>query len=328
MATSEMIQELIRAHVAGDSERFRQVALQVAARESRAGHRLVAGRIRDLMDQATGGETVAPESAPTPIVRPPRDLQGILAVRYPSENLHDIILEGGTKHSMDRLLEECRGEQELREWGLIPRRRLLFHGPPGCGKTLAATVIAGELGLPLLRVRVETLFSRFMGETASLLAEVFDQAERKRGVYLFDEFDAIGKHRADENDVGEARRIVSTFLQLLDSDEASSLIIAATNERGALDRALFRRFDDVVPFQPPSDKALRQLLELRTASHGFSSRVIGELARKARGLSYADVTTAVTNAVKAMVLDDRRELRKADVVAALEDIVAQSDGSD
>ena len=322
MATSEMIQELIRAHVAGDADRFRAVALQVAARESRAGHRLVAGRIRDLIDQAAG-EVIEPEKTPTPIVRPSHDLQGILAVKYPRETLQDIILEGETERAIKRLLEECRSERELREWGLSPRRRLLFHGPPGCGKTLAATVIAGELGLPLFRVRVETLFSRFMGETASLLAEIFDQAQRKRGVYLFDEFDAIGKHRADENDVGEARRIVSTFLQLLDGDEGASLVIAATNERGALDRALFRRFDDVVPFQPPSDKALRQLLELRTASHGFSPREMAELSRKARGLSYADVTSAVTNAVKAMVLDDRRDLSKADVIAALEEIAAQ-----
>lgn len=326
MATSEMIQELIRAHVAGDAERFRAVALQVAARESRAGHRLVAGRIRDLIDQAAG-EVIEPEKAPTPIVRPSHDLQGILAVKYPRETLQDIILEGETERAIKRLLEECRSERELREWGLSPRRRLLFHGPPGCGKTLAATVIAGELGLPLFRVRVETLFSRFMGETASLLAEIFDQAQRKRGVYLFDEFDAIGKHRADENDVGEARRIVSTFLQLLDGDDGASLVIAATNERGALDRALFRRFDDVVPFQPPSDKAMRQLLKLRTASHGFSPKAIAELSRKARGLSYADVTNAVTNAVKAMVLDDRRDLSKADVVAALEEIAAQRSDS-
>jgi SpoVK/Ycf46/Vps4 family AAA+-type ATPase len=326
MATSEMIQELIRAHVAGDGERFRAVALQVAARESRAGHRLVAGRIRDLIDEAAG-EAIEPEKSPTPIVRPSHDLQGILAVKYPRETLHDIILEGETERAINRLLEECRSERELREWGLTPRRRLLFHGPPGCGKTLAATVIAGELGLPLFRVRVETLFSRFMGETASLLAEIFDQAQRKRGVYLFDEFDAIGKHRADENDVGEARRIVSTFLQLLDGDEGASLVIAATNERGALDRALFRRFDDVVPFQPPGDKALRQLLELRTASHRFSPRAIAELARKARGLSYADVTSAVTNAVKAMILDDRADLRKADVVTALEEIAAQRSDS-
>ncbi len=188
-------------------------------------------------------------------------------------------------------------------------------------------MIAGELGLPLFRVRVETLFSRFMGETAILLAEIFDQAQRKRGVYVFDEFDAIGKHRADEKDVGEARRIVSTFLQLLDGDESSSLVIAATNERGALDRALFRRFDDVVPFMPPSNEAMKRLLELRTASHNFSSKTIGELARKARGLSYADVTVAVTNAVKAMVLDGRDELRKSDVIAALDEIAAQRNDS-
>ncbi|MBS1893586.1 MAG: ATP-binding protein [Actinobacteria bacterium] len=324
MATSEMIEELIRAHVSGDGDRFRRIALQVAARESRSGHRLVAGRIRDLIDEAAG-EVVEPEPGPTPIVRPSESLQGILAVRYPHETLRDIVLEGEAERAIDRLLEESRSERQLKEWGLAPRRRLLFHGPPGCGKTLAATVVAGELGLPLFRVRVETLFSRFMGKTASLLAEIFEQAQRKRGVYLFDEFDAIGKHRGDENDVGEARRIVSTFLQLLDGDEGPSLVIAATNERGALDRALFRRFDDVVLFDLPSDDGLRRLLELRTSSHSLSETAIEELTQKARGLSYADVTTAVTNAVKSMVLGGRDELREGDLVEALEEIAGQRD---
>lgn len=326
MATSEMIEELIRAHVSGDGDRFRRIALQVAARESRSGHRLVAGRIRDLIDEAAG-EAIEPEPGPTPIVRPAEGLQGILAVKYPHEKLQDIVLEGEAERAIDRLLEEYRSERRLQEWGLAPRRRLLFHGPPGCGKTLAATVIAGELGLPLFRVRVETLFSRFMGKTASLLAEIFEQAQRKRGVYLFDEFDAIGKHRGDENDVGEARRIVSTFLQLLDGDEGPSLVIAATNERGALDRALFRRFDDVVLFDLPREDGLRRLLELRTASHSLSEEAITELTQKARGLSYADVSTAVINAVKSMVLGGRDELREGDLIAALEEIAEQRDST-
>jgi SpoVK/Ycf46/Vps4 family AAA+-type ATPase len=323
MATAEMIQELIRAHVTGDVERFRQVAMQVASREARSGHRLAAGKIRDLLEQ----EPSEPISQPTPIMRPTRDLQGILSASYPNLSLGDIILEGEAERAFARILAEQLDSGKLNEWGLTPRRRLLLHGPPGCGKTLGASVLAGELSLPLFRVRVETLFSRYMGETAALLGEIFAQAAHKRGVYLFDEFDAIGKHRADDNDVGEARRIVSTFLQLLDADESDSLLIAATNEHSAIDAALFRRFDDVVPFELPTERGLCSLLQLRTSSYGFKAKPIKELARQAKGLSYADVTVAVTNAVKRMVLDGRNELRSSDIATAIDEIASQRGGS-
>lgn len=323
MATAEMIQELIRAHVTGDVERFRQVAMQVASREARSGHRLAAGKIRDLLEQ----QPPEPISEPTPIMRPARDLQGILSASYPDLSLGDIILEGEAERAFARVLAEQLESSKLNEWGLKPRRRLLLHGPPGCGKTLGANVLAGELSLPLFRVRVETLFSRYMGETAALLSEIFAQAAHKRGVYLFDEFDSIGKHRADDNDVGEARRIVSTFLQLLDADESDSLLIAATNEHSAIDAALFRRFDDVVPFQLPKEEGLRSLLRLRTSSYGFKSKSITELAHQAEGLSYADVTVAVINAVKLMVLDGRSELRPSDVATSIGEIANQRGGS-
>jgi SpoVK/Ycf46/Vps4 family AAA+-type ATPase len=319
MATAEMIQELIRAHVTGDVDRFRQVALQVASREARSGHRLAAGKIRDLVEQSPP----APTSKPTPIMRPTRDLEGILSVSYPEQGMRDIVLEGETERAFFRVLEEQMQAGKLSEWGLGPRRRLLLHGPPGCGKTLGANVLAGELSLPLFRVRVETLFSRYMGETAVLLSEIFAQAAQKRGVYLFDEFDSIGKHRTDDNDVGEARRIVSTFLQLLDADESDSILIAATNERGAIDAALFRRFDDVVPFELPGPDALEMLLRLRTSSYDFNDSEIADLARRSDGLSYADVTVAVVNAVKSMVLEDRKELRPKDIGLSVEELSQQ-----
>jgi len=157
MATSEMLQELIRAHVSGDADRFRQIALQVAAREARVGHRVVAGKIRDLVER---DEPVLP---PTPIVRAPRDLRNILAVSYPEIALDRVVLEGEAAVVIDRLLAEHHGRSRLAEWGLQPRRRLLFHGPPGTGKTMTASAVAAELSLPLFRVRVETLFSRYSG---------------------------------------------------------------------------------------------------------------------------------------------------------------------
>nr|WP_225954520.1 ATP-binding protein [Kibdelosporangium phytohabitans] len=192
----------------------------------------------------------------------------------------------------------------LIEHGLAPRRRLLLHGPPGCGKTMAAHALAGELALPLARVRLEVLFSRYLGETAATLTDIFDHISRVRAVYLFDEFDALGKHRGDEFDVGEAKRVVGTFLQLLDADDSDSLIVAATNLGGALDHALLRRFDDVLEFPPPTEESIAVLLRRLLRSVPVDDDAVRRLARLARGLSFADVRVAVDSARKAAILSD------------------------
>lgn len=319
MAASELVQELIRAHVAGDGERFRTIALQLAANEARVGHRRVAGRIRDLVDEDKERGKSRP-AAPTPLARPPRDLRGLLVTTYPKERLKDIILDEAPGRVLQRVLQEHRSRVLLSEHGLGPRRKMLFYGPPGCGKTLAAAVIAGELALPLVRIRVETIFSRFLGETAGLLADVFQEMERVRGVYLFDEFDAIARHRAEQQDVGEAKRVVSTFLQLLDGDASESLIVAATNITEQIDRAVFRRFDDVVEFPLPDVSQLERLLAMRTAATGLPRTALGRLAKDASGLSYADVARAVDDARKSMVLERRRRLGVGDVRSTLAEL--------
>jgi SpoVK/Ycf46/Vps4 family AAA+-type ATPase len=315
MASSELIQELIRAHVDRNDQRFNTVALQLAAREARAGHRLVAGRIRDLLDEAgVAQQTQAP--SPTPIARTSDDLRSVLAVSYPREKLGDIVLEGGLVDVLPRLLEEHRSREALEQFGLQPRRRLLLHGPPGCGKTLSASVLAGELGLPLLRVRIETLFSRYLGQTAAMLTSIFEEMQRVRGVFLFDEFDALGRARFSSSDVGEASRVVSTFLQLVDADQSGSLIVAATNGVGEVDSATFRRFDDVVNVPLPNHDALVRLLQLRTTGQRIVAATVDATARELEGLSFAEADRAVTEARKTMVLAGRRRLSSDDLIGA------------
>jgi SpoVK/Ycf46/Vps4 family AAA+-type ATPase len=326
MAASEMIQELIRAHVERNDERFRTVAMQLAAREARNGHRLVAGRIRDLIDAELEPRPPASAAAPTPLARPSEDLRSVLAVTYPKERLGDIVLVGQVGEVLPRVLTEQRSREQLDRFGLEPRRRLLLHGPPGCGKTLAAAVIAGELGLPLLRVRIETLFSRYLGQTAALLTAVFEEMHRVRGVYLFDEFDALGRQRFATNDVGEASRVVSTFLQLLDADDSGAIIVAATNGAEEIDHAAFRRFDDVahVPLPPP--EAIGKLLRLRTTGHKVTARGLDDLARRLEGVSFAEADRVVNEALKAMVLNGRRRLTVADLRASADPVRARSAG--
>ena len=322
MAASEMVQELIRAHVAGDSDRFRTIALQLAASEARVGHRLVAGRIRDLVDEDKERAKTQP-APPTPLARPPRDLRGLLVTTYPKERLRDIVLKRSTQRVLERLLQEHRSRARLADHGLAPRRKMLFYGPPGCGKTLAASVIAGELALPLVRIRVETIFSRYLGETAGLLAEIFSEMERVRGVYLFDEFDAIARRRSEQHDVGEAKRVVATFLQLLDGDASASLIVAATNVTDQIDRAVFRRFDDVAEFSLPDVSQLNQLLAIRTAATGLPKAALPELAKLASGLSFADVARAVDDARKSMVLSGRKRMSVQDLRGELNEALTR-----
>jgi SpoVK/Ycf46/Vps4 family AAA+-type ATPase len=326
MAASEMIQELIRAHVEGNPKRFRTVALQLAAREARNGHRVMAGRIRDLVDAESipaPAQSASP-AAPTPIARPSEDLRSVLASAYPKERLADIVLVGDLVQVLPRILVEHRSRQLLDRFGLAPRRRVLLHGPPGCGKTLAAAVLAGELGLPLMRVRIETLFSRYLGQTAALLTAVFEEMGRVRGVFLFDEFDALGRQRFASNDVGEASRVVSTFLQLVDADDSEAIIVAATNGAEEIDRATFRRFDDVALVPLPSVTAIDELLRLRTRGHKIPSSRLKRVAESLDGLSFSEVDRTVTEALKTMVLDGRRRLASADLMVAVEGIRARA----
>ncbi|MBK6672984.1 MAG: ATP-binding protein [Proteobacteria bacterium] len=203
---------------------------------------------------------------------------------------------------------------------MSPRRRLLFHGAPGCGKTLAAAVLAGEMGLPLMTVRFDALFSRFLGATAVQLRAIFAEMPRRPGVYLFDEFDSVAKARGDSQDVGEMNRVVTAFLQLVDSDMSGSIIVAATNHIELLDRAVFRRFDVILPFDKPTREQIVDLLQLRLSTVGLSAEVASGLAADVEGWSFADVARACDDAVRTMALDDRKEISERDVVLALEEL--------
>jgi len=150
-------------------------------------------------------------------------------------------------------------------------------GPPGTGKTSTARVVAGELGLPLFTVRLDALMTKYMGETAAKLRLVFDQLSDVRGVYLFDEVDALAAERSLGNDVGEIRRVINSFLQFLEEDLSDSIVLAASNHSGLLDRAFFRRFDVTLDFDLPDDAGVRELIVDRLAlmrTSNLVSRVV------------------------------------------------------
>ncbi|MFZ0257349.1 MAG: ATP-binding protein, partial [Gammaproteobacteria bacterium] len=255
MAKAEQIKALIRSHAERDDTRFYAIAMQVAAQAARSGHSRFAQELRELVDRAKErikGIETEPSPKPIPMAQPRGELAGLVTAAYPKTRVADMALEDDLAQRIGRVLLEQRQRHRLREHGFAPLRKLLLVGPPGTGKTMTASALAGELGLPLFTIQLDGLITKYMGETAAKLRLVFDAIQATRGTYLFDEFDALGAQRSGTNDVGEIRRVLNSFLQFLEQDDSDSIIIGATNHVGLLDRALFRRFDAVFEYSIPS----------------------------------------------------------------------------
>ena len=317
MASAEQLKALLRSHLEGDNDRFISVAMQVAAHEARLGHGRLATDLRDIIDQAKSRRGAG---SAVPIGRPRGELANLLEVSYPKTRLGDMILGKTLADRINRVMREQRHAGRILDHGLSPRRKILLVGPPGTGKTLTASVLAGELGLPLLQVRLDGLITRFMGETAAKLRQIFDATGQTRGVYFFDEFDSIGSERGITNDVGEIRRVLNSFLQMIEQDNSHSMVMAATNHPDVLDRALFRRFDDILHFELPDESQIAKLLKMRLTKATAQSMAWSDLASRAVGLSYADVARATNDVLKEALVAERRQVREEEIRVAIEEL--------
>ncbi len=298
MATADQVKSLIRSHFSDDAERFATIALQVAAHEARQGHTALAHEIRALVDDA--------KLAPVHVIPFAPDLADLVISTEPREHLSALIAPEQMHDRLKRILREYRQQDKLKKHGLTNRRKILLAGPPGTGKTMTARVLAQELRLRLHTILMDKLVTKFMGETSAKLRQVFDVIRDRRGVYLFDEFDAIGAERGRDDDVGEMRRVLNAFLQLIEQDQSDSLIVAATNNVRILDQALFRRFDDVLYYGLPRAGEIRELVENRLGAFRGKRLQLEATVAKAEGLSHAEIAQACDDAIKAAILDDRQ----------------------
>lgn len=322
MATADQVKALIRSHADGDDTRFYAIAMQVAAQAARGGHGKFAQELRELVDQVKArAHAVEPVRGPKPVplARPRGELAGLLTVGYPKTRVVDMALTDALRARLDRVLTEQLQRDRIREHGFAPMRKLLLVGPPGTGKTMTAAALAGELGLPLFSIQLDGLITKYMGETAAKLRLVFDAIQSTRGVYLFDEFDALGGERGTKNDVGEIRRVLNSFLQFLEQDESDSLVLGATNHVGLLDRALFRRFDAVLEYALPTSDIAARVMRSRLGLLDTSAIDWNAAARAAQGLSHAEIVMACDHAAKNAILDHSTAVRDAELTAALEE---------
>ncbi len=320
MATADQVKALIRCHAEGDDARFYAVAIQVAAQAARSGHGRFSQELRDLVDQVKAQNSafeVIRGPKPVPLAQPRGELAGLLTVSYPKTRIADMALPGVLRKRIERVLTEQRERDRLREHGFSPMRKLLLVGPPGTGKTMTAAALAGELGLPLFSIRLDGLITKYMGETAAKLRLVFDAIQATRGIYLFDEFDALGGERSAKNDVGEIRRVLNSFLQFLEQDDSDSIVLGATNHVGLLDRALFRRFDTVLEYSLPEEDIATRVMRGRLAILDTEDLQWNEVAAAAEGLSHAEIVMACEQAAKNAILKNTRIVSDTELVAAL-----------
>ena len=316
MARAEQLKALLKSHVEGDDDRFFSAAMQVAAHEAKLGHGKLAEELRSIIDDAKSRRGAG---SLVPIARPRGELANLLEDSYQKVRLGEMILGKELSEQIQRVIREQRHAGRILEQGLVLRRKLLLLGPPGTGKTMTASVLAGELGLPLLQVRLDGLITKFMGETAAKLRQIFDATWKTRGVYFFDEFDAIGSQRGILNDVGEIRRVLNSFLQMIEQDRSHSLVVAATNHPDLLDPALFRRFDDVLHYELPDRAQIAELLKTRLSGCTLGQIQWTKLADLAAGLNCAEVIRAANEALKDALIYERARVVESDIRRMLDE---------
>lgn len=316
VATADQIKALVESHSEGDDERFYAVALQMAAKEARAGHSTFAHDLKQLVDEAKGSR---PAGATVLSVATPRgELSSLLTASYPDVRLADMALPSELRSLLKRVVNEQTNRDRLYARGFTPLRRLLLLGPPGTGKTMTASALAGELSMPLFAVRLDGLINKFMGETASKLRLIFDAMAQTTGVYLFDEVDALAGARDTGNDVGEIRRVLNSFLQFIEQDESESVLIATSNLPDLLDRALYRRFDTTVRYPLPTTTIANKVIRTRLASMDLTGVNWRKMGQATKGLSHAEVTAAAEFAAKDAILAGASALDTKSLVASLE----------
>lgn len=315
MAAAEQIKSLIKSFSEGDDARFYATAMQIAAAEARKGHREVAEELKKLIKSSKSSKLSEAPLKSLPVNSAQKELNDLLEFSRPPERLVDMVLNPELKETIQRVLDEQKQVEKLRQHNLFPKKKLLLTGPPGCGKTLTAKVVAHELGIPLFVIRLDGLISRYMGESIAKLRLVFDTMKEFRAVYLFDEFDSIGTTRTYGNEVGEMKRILNSFLLQIEKDDSNSLIIAATNIPEALDVALFRRFDEIIAYPLPSLEQIKKYY-LREFPENvvLTKSSLDEISQHSVGLNFSDLKRICEDLLKDFLIYGERDFNSTSLL--------------
>lgn len=308
---SKLLIRLIQAIAVSDQSSLKLMAKTIIEEENKIGHIKLAQKLEAIISEQalaqelpekTAEQYTASGMSALPMSR--RHNQA-LATIIPREKLkHHMVLSPDLERRFDKIEREFSARERLKKHNLRPRSRILLYGPPGCGKTLGAERLAWNLGLPLIKVKFDAIISSYFGESAANLRAIFETSSENPCVLLLDECDFIAKSRVIGQDVGEIPRIVNMLLMLLDEYDAPGILVATTNLEQSLDKALFRRFDEVIEIQKPSDVEIKKLFDTTLSSFNLSNNINWDmLVEKVKGCSAASIVQIAENSAKSSVLE-------------------------
>lgn len=304
---SSLVLDIISTHFDGNDEDFRRAVERLAADEDRKGNSVLALEIRKAASGTRSSYRDEPSTVASVQSETPSETESdLITIIRPDASFKDMVLDSDLLERLEEIVSEWRYRNRLPK-GMRPTNRVLMTGPPGCGKTMAANALANTLGMRMTYVRLDGLISQYMGQTGSNLREVFDSVREGGALLFIDEFDAVGKTRADPADMGESKRILTVLLQNMDLMSDDILLVAATNMPELLDPAVLRRFDVTLKFGLPN-RSERELLVERLASHYRMSEIIDSepFAVSTEGMSHAEVKTAFESMVRYVTVNDFR----------------------
>jgi SpoVK/Ycf46/Vps4 family AAA+-type ATPase len=321
MARGDLLKQLLRSFKKRDDQAFYDVANELIAEERKKHHVVLANDLERILLNGSAVPNNSTGYSVQTFEAPPRDTERqtpLVEIRKQDRYLSELVLDDAVQGVIKRIISEFREWDVLEANGLSPTRRVLFCGPSGCGKTATAEAVSSELGLPLLYVRFDAVVSSLLGETASNVRKVFEYARHNQWVMFFDEFDAIGRSRDDITEHGEIKRVVNSFLQIMDNFNGKSLIIAATNFEQALDPAIWRRFDDIVRFEKPEPGHIEALIQKKLRPLQFQKSQVITLSKKLIGQTFADVERVCFDIRKSCAIRGEQKVQKMDLNEAIE----------
>ncbi|MBM7867403.1 AAA family ATPase [Heliomicrobium gestii] len=312
------MKKIFRGYKLGDRQMFMEAAKDIIDEERKKAHVVLANELARILEK---GKPLPGPGAFIPLEPLPKDSDrgaSLLEFRQPDRYLDDLVLLPEQRDCFEEVLYEFRRWDILECHNLRPPHKLLFCGPPGCGKTATAEALSRELGIPMLYVRFDAVVSSLLGETAANLRKVFDYAAQGSWLILFDEFDAIGRSRDDELEHGELKRVVNSFLQMLDQFSGKSLVVAATNFEQSLDPALWRRFDEIIRFDKPAPDQIGLLLRKKLASKKGAVLPSESMTPRLTGMSHAEIERICLDVLRAAVLRGDSTYTLQDLEKAIE----------
>ena len=315
MARGELMKRLLASY--GRDDEFRAVAEQIITEEEKKNNKVLARSLRRSLDAGPSRTTARPKAL-APLIPFPEAAGDFIELVEPSHNKQDIILSTENVRVFIGLLREFRRADDIRRRGLNVRSKLLFCGPPGCGKTLCAEIFAAELSLPLYIVKIDRLISSYLGETATNVRKIFEFARKQPSVLFFDEFDALARARGDDGEHNELRRVVNSLLIFIDRIQPQGFLVAATNLDQSLDPAIWRRFDEVIWFDLPDERMMARFFSMKFKNVLLDFKPEAHL-ESLKGYSYADLDRICVQAIKISIIDKRKQVRESDFLEALFD---------